>query len=73
MQTKKIQSILNQENTKPIVSNLSAYPWYTSPEIIEMPKFSGGWDANDTPPKKNVPIDSCELFVFTVQRIYSKQ
>ena len=61
---KDIKYKVNRHDIKPVVSNLSAYPWYTSPKIMGMPGL-GGWDeGTDIPPKNNIPIDTCELFTF---------
>lgn len=63
MKEGNINYVLNQKDTKPITSNLANYPWYTSPYVLKQPKTC--WiDEEDTPPKNNVPIFSCELFCF---------
>ena len=61
-----ISYTINQQQVMPTVSNMSAYPWYTSPMTMGIPlsETGGGWDETDTEPKTNIPIDTCELFVF---------
>lgn len=49
--------ILNQKETKPVISNLANFPWYSSHYTRE--------EDNPSPPKgDDVPLDSCELFTF---------
>jgi len=69
MEKGNIKYILNQKETKPIVSNLASYPWYTSPLTLGMSGVGGWNEKTDIPPKEEVPIQSCELFCFYCAKV----